>query len=78
MNLEKIKDKIILIQGQQVILNTDVANLYAVATKHINQAIRNNSDKFPEGYVITLTEEDKNEVVKKLTTFQTSDSHRHQ
>lgn len=59
MDLEKIKSKIITIQGQQVILDTDVANLYGVETKRINEAIRNKPEKFPEGYVITLTESKK-------------------
>lgn len=66
MDLEKIKSRIITIQGQQVILDCEVANLYGVETKHINQAIRNNPEKFPEGYIITLTNSEKEEVVKKF------------
>ncbi len=66
MDLEKIKSKIITIQGQQVILDTDVANLYGVETKRINEAIRNNPEKFPEGYVMTLTESEKAEVVENF------------
>jgi ORF6N domain. len=64
MDLEKIRNKIITIQGQQVILDCEVAELYEVETKRINEAIRNNSAKFPNGYVITLTEEEKAEVVE--------------
>lgn len=64
MDLEKIKSKIILVQGQQVILDSEVAALYGVATKRINEAIRNNPEKFPDGYVITLTEKEKKEVVE--------------
>ena len=66
MDLERIKNKIITIQGQKVILNCDVANLYNVKTKEVNQAIRNNPDKFPIGYVITLTDSEKAEVVKNF------------
>lgn len=66
MDLEKIKSKIITIQKQQVILDCDVAILYGVETKHINQAIRNNPEKFPSGYVITLTDSEKEEVVKSF------------
>lgn len=39
MELQRIKDKIILIQGQQVILDSDVAELYGVETKRINEAV---------------------------------------
>jgi hypothetical protein len=66
MDLEKIKSKIITIQGQQVILDYDVATLYGVQTKEVNQAVKNNPDKFPEGYIITLTDSEKVEVVKNF------------
>jgi ribosomal protein L23 len=66
MDLQRIESKIINIQGQQVILNTDVAELYGVQTKEVNQAIGNNPDKFPEGYIITLTDNEKAEVVKNF------------
>ena len=43
-----IKDKIIVVQGRQVILDSDVAALYGVETKRVNEAIKNNPDKFPD------------------------------
>lgn len=51
---DDVKDKIIEFREQNVILDSDVAILYGVETKHINQAVRNNPDKFPEGYIIDL------------------------
>jgi hypothetical protein len=66
MNLEKIKSKIITIYGQQIILDSDVAELYGVQTKEVNQAVKNNPDKFPQGYIITLTNNEKDEVVKNF------------
>jgi len=66
MDLERFKSKIITIQGQQVILDYDVASLYGVQTKEINQAVKNNPDKFPEGYIITLSDNEKSEVVKNF------------
>jgi len=66
MDLEKIKSKIIIIQGQQLILDSDVADLYGVETKRVNEAIRNNPDKFPEGYIIVLTDSEKAKVVEKF------------
>jgi hypothetical protein len=66
MDLEKFKSKIITVQGQQVILDYDAATLYGVQTKEVNQAVKNNPDKFPEGYIITLTDSEKAEVVKNF------------
>ena len=64
MDLERIKSKIITVRGQQVILDSDVAELYGVETKRVNEAVRNNPDKFPEGYIIVLTDSEKSEVVE--------------
>lgn len=47
-NIIEVENKIITIRNQQVILDSDVAELYGVETKHINQAVRNNPDKFPQ------------------------------
>lgn len=66
MELQIIKDKIITIQGQQVILDSDVAELYGVETKRINEAVRNNPEKFPDGYIISLSQRDKTEVVENF------------
>jgi len=66
MDLERFRRKIITIQGQQVILDTDAAELYGVETKRVNEAIRNNPEKFPEGYIIVLTDKEKEEVVENF------------
>ena len=64
-----VEDKIIEIQNQHVIVDSDVAELYGVETKRINEAVKNNPDKFPEGYVITLNESGKNELVENFDRF---------
>lgn len=51
-DIVKTESKIIVVRNIQVILDRDVAELYGVETKVVNQAIRNNPDKFPSGYVI--------------------------
>ena len=43
-----VESKILTIRDQQVILDCDVAKLYGVETKEINQAVKNNPEKFPE------------------------------
>ena len=73
-DIVKTESKIIVIRDTQVILDRDVAELYGVTTKVVNQAIRNNPDKFPSGYVIELTNSEKEHVVKN---FDHHDSHRH-
>ena len=50
-------------------MDSDVAELYGVQTKEINQAVRNNSEKFPIGYIWELTGEEKNELVKNFDRF---------
>ena len=59
-----IHDKIITIRGEKVILDCDVAELYGVETMRINEAVKNNPDKFPEGYILSLTKREKHEVIE--------------
>lgn len=68
--LPEVEQKIITLRNQQVILDADVAVLYGVQTKEINQAVRNNPRKFPEGYIWELNETEKSEVVKKFDHLQ--------
>ena len=51
---QTIKEKIITINDLPVILDFDVAELYGVQTKEVNQAVKNNPNKFPDGYVFKL------------------------
>ncbi|OGS47336.1 MAG: hypothetical protein A2539_07310 [Elusimicrobia bacterium RIFOXYD2_FULL_34_15] len=64
--LTKIENKIIEVREQKVILDNDVAEIYGVGTKDINRAVKNNRKKFPEGYVFSLSQEEKLEVVKNF------------
>ena len=61
-----IENKIILIEDKPVILDVDVAGFYGVETKDINRAVKNNPNKFPDGYIIELDKEIKNELVKNF------------
>ena len=51
ISLPEVEKKIINLRNQQVILDSDVAELYGVKTKEINQAVSNNPKKFPDGYI---------------------------
>ena len=68
--LPEVEKKIITLRNQQVVLDADVAELYGVQTKEINQAVRNNPRKFPEGYIWELNETEKSEVVKNFDHLQ--------
>ena len=60
----------ISVRGQQVLLDRDVAGLYGVETRIVNQAVRNNPRKFPEGYVIELTNEESEVLRSKLLMLE--------
>lgn len=63
-----IESKIVEIHQQSSILDSDVAKLYKVETKHINQAVKNNPQKFPNGYIITLSKNEWSEVKSNFLT----------
>ena len=63
-NIVEVENKMITLRNQQVILSNHVAELYGVETREVNQAIKNNPEKFPEGYVFELNKDEKKEVVK--------------
>ncbi len=63
--------RIIKIRGQEVLLDRDVAELYGVETRDINKAVRNNPDKFPDGYIFTLQRSEKQELVENFHRFET-------
>ena len=69
IKLESVQDKIIDIRGEKVIIDSDVAALYGVETKRINEAVKNNQDKFPEGYIFKLTDSEKKELVENFDRF---------
>ena len=62
----EVETKVITLRGQPVLIDADVAELYGVKTKEVNQAVRNNPDKFPQGYLFQLEKQEKDEVVKKI------------
>ena len=61
-----VEEKLISLRNQKVLLDCDVADLYGVKTKEINQAVKNNPDKFPYGYIFVLDKYEKAEVVKSF------------
>ena len=68
-NIVDVEDKMITLRNQQVILDSDVAELYDVETRDINKAVKNNPRKFPEGYIIELDASEKHELVENFHRF---------
>ena len=68
VKLEKIEDKTIIIRNEQVLFDSDVAEIYGVETKRINEAVKNNPDRFPDGYLLEMTEEESENLKSKFST----------
>ncbi|MBW1772343.1 MAG: ORF6N domain-containing protein [Deltaproteobacteria bacterium] len=66
---ERVEETILLIRGQKVILDVDLAELYGVPTKALKQAVRRNKDRFPKDFMFELT---KDEITNLRSQFVTS------
>ena len=69
VRVEDIQEMIVVINGERVLLDADVAVIYGVATRDINKAVSNNTDKFPKGYIVELSKDEKQELVEKFHRF---------
>ncbi len=58
-----IEQRILLIRGEKVIIDADLADFYGVSTKRLNEQVKRNRSRFPGDFVIRLTAEEKAEVV---------------
>jgi hypothetical protein len=68
IKFNNVEDHIISLRNEKVILDSDVATLYGVETKRINEAVTNNADKFPDGYIIGLTTDEWKNLKSKIST----------
>ena len=66
IKFEELENRLIKYKDSYVLVDRDVAQLYGVETRDINKAVANNPDKFPKGYIIELSEEEKMEVVENF------------
>ena len=72
-NIEAIKDLILEIRGQRVMLDRDLAELYGVETKRLNEAVKRNINRFPEDFMFVLTEEEWLRLRSQFATSNTTD-----
>ena len=72
IRIEDVNSKIITLRNMNVILDSDVAALYGVETRDINKAVKNNLDKFPEGYIFELDNKEFTDLRWKISTTNLS------
>jgi hypothetical protein len=75
---DSIKTKIYTIRGMQVMLDSDLAELYGVETKNLNRAVNRNSDRFPANFMFQLSEEENQNLRFQFGTSSSSSSLRFQ
>lgn len=63
---QDVEARMIMLRNQPVLIDADVAALYGVETREVNQAVRNNPKKFPYGYIFELDKYEKEEVIKNF------------
>ena len=68
----EVQSKIINIRHQNVISDADIAELYGVETKRVNEAVKNNPEKFPDDYMFTLTLEELQDLRSKISFTKVS------
>jgi len=66
VKFEELEGKLISYHDKFVLVDSDVAELYGVETKDINKAVKNNPEKFPDGYILQLSKSEKKEVVENF------------
>lgn len=64
----QVQEKIITLRNLKIIIDVDVGELYGIQTKRINEAVKNNFKKFPDGYLIELTREEWERLKSKFST----------
>ena len=75
---DEIKQRLVTVRGQLSLLDRDVAALYGVETKALNQAVKRNAERFPAGYVFQLNDEELSDWKSQIVTSNLKDDHRAQ
>ncbi len=66
--IERIEQTILLIRGERVILDSDLAKLYGVTTARLNQQVRRNVERFPDDFMFELTKEEYDSLMLQFAT----------
>ena len=76
LSIKEVEDRIAVIRNYEVIADADVAFLYGVETREVNQAVKNNSEKFPAHYVFELTPNELRDLKSKILISKVSNNSR--
>ena len=68
--VERIGQRILFLRGQKVMLDSDLAEIYGVTTKRLNEQVKRNKERFPKDFMFLLTTEEKAEVVANCDHLQ--------
>lgn len=68
--VDSIVTKIVILRGEKVLMDRDLAELYGVPTKVLNQAVKRNARRFPSDFMFRLTKEERAELVTNCDRFQ--------
>ena len=64
--VERIESAILFIRGHKVLLDADLARLYGVSAKRLNEAVRRNRDRFPDDFIFQLTREEFGDLTRQI------------
>ena len=67
--MERVADRILTIRGHRVMIDADLAEVYCVPTKRLNEQVKRNAGRFPEDFAFRITTEEKSELVAKCDRF---------
>ena len=76
--VERIQSRIVVLRGQRVLLDADLARLYGVPTKRLNEQVKRNIRKFPEDFVFRLTHDETEAVRRSRSQTATASGNRSQ
>ena len=72
LNFDSVEEKIIILRGIPVILDSNIAELYGVETKRVIEAVSNNPEKFPFGFIFELEKQEFAVLRSKISTLKIS------
>lgn len=76
--VDALSDRIHLVRGQRVMLDSDLAELYGVTTKRFNEQVKRNTERFPADFMFQLTEEEGESLRSQIATLNADNSLRSQ
>ena len=76
--IKEVNDSIVVIRETPVISDADVAFLYGIETRRVNEAVKNNPEKFPADYMFAITQKEKDDLRSKISTTRVSSKSRAQ